>query len=69
MPLMQLWIPHLFLHGLSTGDLIQISGVGGMVEVNDPSLQPYRVTVLTPTTFEINVDSSLWGVYTGGGTF
>lgn len=57
------------LHGLSTGDLIQISGVGGMVEVNDPSLQPYRVTVLTPTTFEINVDSSLWGVYTVGGTF
>lgn len=52
-------------HGLTTGDLVYIAGVGGMTEVND---LPFTVTVTSPTIFTIAVDTTLFGVYAGGGT-
>src|SRR5690606_30508564 len=54
-------------HGFTTGDQVLISGVGGMTQVNNPRIQPYTITVLTPTTFELNIDTSLFGIYTIGG--
>lgn len=52
-------------HGLQSGAQVNISGVGGMTEVNGNS---YFITVLTNTTFSLNgVDSTAFGAYTAGG--
>jgi hypothetical protein len=56
---------------LNTGDWVFISGVQGMTQLNG---QTYTITVLTPTTFSLqdvfgnNVDTTVFGAYTGGGT-
>ncbi len=53
-------------HLLMSGDVISITGVAGMTEVND---LPYTITVLTATTFELDdTDASAYTAYTSGGT-
>jgi hypothetical protein len=61
--------------GVLTGDLITISNVGGMIELNnfDPDTNEqtgnlYEVISSTPTSIEINVDSTLFTAYTTGGS-
>lgn len=55
-------------HGLTTGDVITISGVTGDLtmqnEVNDKS---FVITVISPTTFDLD-NYTTTGTYTGGGT-
>lgn len=50
-------------HNLVTGDSVFISGVNGTNAVNGG---PFIVTVLTPTTFSVPIDTTAT-VYTGGG--
>jgi hypothetical protein len=53
-------------HGLATGDLVQVSGVVGMEELND---QVAVVEVLTANTYAlIGVNSLNYGVYASGGS-
>jgi len=52
-------------HGLSTDDIIHITGVGGMTELNDLA---YVVTVVDLNTVDLNgAASTVFGVYTTGG--
>lgn len=57
-------------HGLSDGDEVKVSGVGGMTEANG---KVFKVANATPTTFELTNDedddvaTGGWGAYTGGG--
>jgi len=54
-------------HGLSTGDLVTINGVTGMTEIDGNT---YTITVTGANTFTLDgVDSTGFGVYTGGGTW
>ncbi len=60
--------------GILAGDLVTISDVGGMVELNnfDASTNTqtgelYTVISATPTSIVINVDSTLFTAYTSGG--
>lgn len=53
-------------HGFVTGNLVTITGVVGMTEVND---RTFRITVLTTTTFELDgEDSTTYTAYSSGGT-
>jgi len=52
-------------HGLSDGDLVRITGVNGMTDLN---LVEYTVTVTALNKFTIGVDSSAYGAYTFGGS-
>jgi len=58
-------------HGYSSGDLVMLSGVGGMTEVNG---NIYRVASATTNTFALNtlaaaaVNSTAYTTYTSGGT-
>lgn len=54
-------VPHL----LSTADVVDFSGIGGTTALNTGT---YTITVLSPTTFSIGVDTTAMGVYTSGGT-
>lgn len=61
--------------GVLAGDLVTIANVGGMIELNnfdtDTSEQIgdlYEVISATPTSIEINVDSTLFTAYTTGGS-
>lgn len=52
--------------GLVTGDRVEITGVGGMVELNG---NIYDITVINGTTFSLDgTDTSAYEVYTTGGT-
>lgn len=51
-------------HNLATGDSVFIYGVGGMTQVNN---QVFVITYVTDTTFELNVNTGAYGVYTAGG--
>lgn len=51
-------------HGYLTGQVVQLNGVVGMVEVNGNS---YTITVVTEKTFKLNVDTSGYTAYTSGG--
>ncbi|MGK4402063.1 ubiquitin-activating E1 FCCH domain-containing protein [Citrobacter portucalensis] len=51
-------------HGLTNGQVVNISGVNGMTGINNV---PLNVTVLTPHTFSIGIDTSASGSWTGGG--
>lgn len=54
-------------HGLSTGDVILISNVGGMIELND---QTYTITVVDANTFTLDgVDDTSFTPYTSGGNW
>jgi len=54
---------------LNAGQLIQISEVGGMTELNSTTLTPhiYQILSRTDTEITIEVDSSGFGTYTSGG--
>ena len=60
-------------HGLTTGDEVFVSGVGGMTEINN---RHFTAEVLTANTFELrsqvdssdNIDTTAYGTYTSGGT-
>lgn len=54
-------------HNLTTGAIITISNVGGMVELNGNN---YTITVVDPNTFTLNgINNATFGAYTGGGTW
>lgn len=54
-------------HALEDGDVIEISGVVGMTELNGGR---FIVEVLTSSTFALRgVDSTGYGAYTSGGTY
>lgn len=52
-------------HGFSDGDLVLISDVLGMTEVNDLY---FTVTVISPTTFSIGTNTTAYTTYVSGGT-
>lgn len=51
---------------LLTGAQITITNVNGMTQLNGNT---YTVTILSPTSLSLNVDSTAFGVYTSGGTW
>jgi hypothetical protein len=52
-------------HGLADGDIVKLTGVGGMTEVNNGT---FIVNVVTPGTFELlNINATAYGTYTSGG--
>jgi len=51
-------------HTFRTEDRITITGVGGTVEAN---AQKWRITVITPNTFDLQ-GSTFTNAYTSGGT-
>ncbi len=56
-------------NSLSEGDLIKITGVAGMTQLNfNPAFYNYyNVLSATPTSITIEVDSTAFGAYTSGG--
>jgi len=53
-------------HNLRSGDIVTITGVVGMTQLNGNS---YVVTMLTSSTFSLNsVNSTAYGTYTSGGS-
>ena len=52
-------------NSFTVGQVVLIQGVGGMTQLNNNA---YIITVVTPTTFTIDVDSTGFGAYTSGGT-
>lgn len=66
--------------GIKAGDLVTVAGVSGLLDANgnsginnydpavdDPNFTPYEVISATPTSVEINLDSSLLTAYVSGG--
>lgn len=51
-------------HGFSTGQVINVTGVTGMSGINNV---PLTVTVLTPHTFSIGINTTSSGAWSGGG--
>ena len=52
-------------HGYSVGDFWGVSGVQGMVEIND---QIWRITAVpNANQFDIDADGTAWGAFTGDG--
>lgn len=51
-------------HGFSSGQVINITGVTGMVGINNV---PLTIAVLSPHTFSIGIDTTTSGSWTGGG--
>lgn len=51
-------------HGLSNGDYVYISGVGGMTQINSTG---YQVANVTTNTYSIGVNGVSWGTYSSGG--
>lgn len=51
-------------HGFSSGQVIRITGVTGMSGVNNVNL---TITVLSPHTFSIGINTTASGAWTGGG--
>lgn len=51
-------------HGFSTGNVIWISGVGGMTQVNSLA---FTITVVDTTNFTIGVNTTNYSTYTSGG--
>lgn len=49
----------------SLGQTIQFNNIGGMTQLNGNT---YTITVATPTSFTINVDSTAFSAYISGGT-
>lgn len=52
-------------HGYSTGDIVYLSSIGGMTQLNGRYV---TVTVLTADTYSIGLNTTTYGVYTSGGT-
>jgi len=58
-------------HAFVNGQMVQIAGVVGMTEINQDKTEVYAVANanIGAGTFELaNIDSTDWGIYTGGGT-
>ena len=53
-------------HTLSNGDIVTISGVTGMTELNGNT---YTIAVVDANNFTLGVNSLAFGVYGGGGTW
>jgi hypothetical protein len=53
-------------HNLTNGAVVTITGVGGTTQLNGNS---YTITVIDANDFSLNVDSTLFGVFTTGGTW
>lgn len=53
-----------FAHGLQNGATVSIYGASGLVNVN---AQPFAIGNVTANTFQIPLDGTLSGSYTGGG--
>ena len=49
-------------HGLSDGDEVYLTGIEGMTELNG---RTFTVNVLTANTFDIGIDTSGYGTFTG----
>lgn len=53
-------------HGYTTGDILLITSVGGMTQLND---KLYTITVIDTNTFSLNgVNSTAYGEFTSGGS-
>lgn len=52
-------------HGYTTGDIVYISGVLGMTQVNG---YYFIITVTALNQFELTTDTTAYGIYTGAGT-
>lgn len=52
-------------HGFSTGDIVNLSGIVGMTQLNGTVV---TVTVVDANSFSIGTDTSSFGTYTSGGT-
>jgi hypothetical protein len=56
-------------HSFTDGMQVQIVGVEGMTEINQNATQAYTVEFAATDTFQLSgMDSTSFGVYTGGGT-
>jgi hypothetical protein len=56
-------------HSFTDGMTVQITGVKGMTEINQDQTQAYTVVNAVLNKFQlVGMDSTLFGVYTGGGT-
>lgn len=56
-------------HGFANGQAVQIVGVQGMTQINHAPTQAYTVANSTANNFQLQgMDSTAFGVYTGGGT-
>ena len=56
-------------HGFSNGQTVQITGVLGMTQINQSPLEAYIVQAASANAFQLaTMDSTGFGVYTGGGT-
>lgn len=53
-------------HGLTTGDMVVFSNVGGMTQLNGNT---YTITVTSSTTFTIATNTSGYTTYTSGGSW
>lgn len=53
-------------HGLQSGEVVAISNVGGMTQLNGNT---YIVSFVDANNFTLNVDSTGFGAYTAGGTW
>ncbi len=54
-------------HNLTSGAIIQVSGVGGMAQLNGNF---YTITVVNPNLFTLNgIDNTAYGAYTSGGSW
>lgn len=52
-------------HNMQVGDLVQFANITGMTELNNRTIE---VVAVNGTTFTLNINSSAFGVYAGGGT-
>jgi len=56
-------------HGLTDGMTVQIAGVQGMTQINQAPTQAYTVAGATTNTFTlVGMDTTAFGIYTGGGS-
>lgn len=53
-------------HNLTTGDVVTMENIAGMIELEGNS---YTITVTTPTTFTIGVDTTAFTPFAGGGNW
>lgn len=51
-------------HGLTTGAVLELTGIVGMTQLNGVS---FTATVLTPTTFSIGINTTGYNAYVSGG--
>lgn len=56
-------------HTLKNGQSVALAGVLGMTQANTNPLTAWTVANVSGNTFQLQgIDSTIWGIYTGGGT-